>query len=325
MVIPAHAPASAHSFADGSDTPPQYEGAIERRRGEEFAAAAAAGEDDSDEDEETSRRGSTANKAGQKPGVVKSLKGKETFKKKMSNRAELARAVERNGGGAKRGFIEGILSDGSEDSPDSNEEDRGAAQQHSPRRGEPSVGSTLLIPVVAPTSADGPRTWRRFNTPSTCTPTQAASLTPHLRRTATLHPNSSSPARRDTIHPVSPATRGTTGCSSPRPTRTRTRIRPLLTWRHRMPGHRITHHQSRPWGPCSLTRLTPRLLSSSLSSHSQRRSSNGTRTSSLGTPSSSCSRTISVNKELCSRCSDSSSPSWGCRSTTSRCWTTSLG
>jgi hypothetical protein len=228
-MIPTHAPASAHSFADGSDTPYQYEGAIERRRGEEFAAAAAAGEDDSDEDEETSRRGSTANKAGQKPGVVKSLKGKETFKKKMSNRAELARAVERNGGGAKRGFIEGILSDESEDqSPASADEDRGAAQQHSPRRGEPSVGPSSLSAVVLP-SADGFRIWRRFNTPSTCTATPAAFPTPHLRRTATLHPNSSSPALRDTIPPVSPATRGTTGCSSPRRTRTRTRTRPLLT------------------------------------------------------------------------------------------------
>jgi hypothetical protein len=225
-------PTARHSFADVSDTPPQYEGAIERRRGEEFAAAAAAGEDDSDDDEETSRRGSTANKPGQKSGVVKSLKGKETFKKKMSNRAELARAVERNGGGAKRGFIEGILSDGSEDqSPESADEDRGGAQQYSPRRGEPSVGFASPVLFVVWRSADGLRIWRRFNTPSICTATLAASPTPHPRRTATLHPNSSSPARRDTTLRVSPATRGTTGCSSLRPnrTRTRTRTRPLLT------------------------------------------------------------------------------------------------
>ena len=99
----------------------EYEGLIERRRGEEFAAMAEAGEDDEDDDEDEGapgRKNSKTSTAAAVNGVngkpVKSLKGKESFKKRMYSRRDMARgAGERKRGGdrdGKQGFIDGILS-----------------------------------------------------------------------------------------------------------------------------------------------------------------------------------------------------------------------
>ena len=107
----------------------EYEGLIERRRGEEFAAMAEAGEDDDDEDEDgdapPGRKNSKAGAAGAaaaaaagangQPKPVKSLKGKESFKKRMYSRRDMARSAhkrKRAGGDrdGKQGFIDGILS-----------------------------------------------------------------------------------------------------------------------------------------------------------------------------------------------------------------------
>ncbi|ORX33807.1 hypothetical protein BD324DRAFT_200472 [Kockovaella imperatae] len=70
----------------------EYEGVIERRRAPEFAAMAEADEEDDDDDDDApnSRRGSLA-----KPGVTKSLKGKESYKPKMHSQAELNRLISR--------------------------------------------------------------------------------------------------------------------------------------------------------------------------------------------------------------------------------------
>jgi MADS-box transcription factor len=106
----------------------EYEGLIERRRGEEFAAMAEADEDDEDDDdEEGGRRASNAKGgaggagAGGAPKPTKSLKGKESFKKRMPNLREMARG----GGGSKRkrtrddgqpaGFIDGLVGSDEED------------------------------------------------------------------------------------------------------------------------------------------------------------------------------------------------------------------
>lgn len=78
----------------------QYGGNIERRRGEQFAAAAT-GDDESDDDNESPRRASTVSAkpgtGGQKHGIVKSLIGQETFKKRVPTLAGLTREMERNG------------------------------------------------------------------------------------------------------------------------------------------------------------------------------------------------------------------------------------
>jgi MADS-box transcription factor len=99
---------------------------IERRRAPEFAAAAAAGEDDDDDDdEETGRRSSTKpGKQGGPPGPGKSLKGKESFKSRQPTRNDYERSKRkrRRDTNDRRGFIEGLVSQGSsdeeEDKPD---------------------------------------------------------------------------------------------------------------------------------------------------------------------------------------------------------------
>lgn len=101
---------------------------------------AAAGED-TDEDEEAgpSRRGS--DRRDSVAPTPKSLKGKETFKPRMSSRAELARAAEeqkdgrrkkrRREDGVKRSFV-GEMTRDSDDSEEDEVDD--AAEQHASRQ-----------------------------------------------------------------------------------------------------------------------------------------------------------------------------------------------
>lgn len=103
----------------------EYEGLIERRRGEEFAAMAEAGEDDDDDDDDgDTRRGSTAKGAAAngQPKPTKSLKGKESFKKRMPSLRDMGRGGKRKRGGrdegqGQLGFIEGLVGSDEEDGP----------------------------------------------------------------------------------------------------------------------------------------------------------------------------------------------------------------
>ena len=129
---------------------------IERRRALEFAAMALAGEDeDDDEDEMASRRGSMSRVANVANGTgipTKTLKGKETFKVRMTSRAELAQAVgDRKGKG--KGFMEGVLdissggqsSSGSEEHAEEKrmaERDSGRARNRSGHRSRPHQASS---------------------------------------------------------------------------------------------------------------------------------------------------------------------------------------
>ncbi|ORY29967.1 hypothetical protein BCR39DRAFT_530351 [Naematelia encephala] len=83
---------SSHDLDEELDRYLEYEGSIERRRGEEFAAMAAAGEDDDDDEDEKPMKvgpGTTST------APTKSLKGKESFKPRMTSRADLVRARRR--------------------------------------------------------------------------------------------------------------------------------------------------------------------------------------------------------------------------------------
>jgi len=144
----------------------QYEGLIERRRAPEFAAMAA----DDDEDEQLSRRGSSSRIINLANGApAKSMKGKESFKSRMTSRAHLARSVNgRKGKGResekRAGFIDGILDASSRDGESSGSGSEG--------EGEMPEKKSVVLPGTAHGHGSGvgesSRAQRTVSTSSVC-------------------------------------------------------------------------------------------------------------------------------------------------------------